>query len=112
VGINEAVRRELRAIGALSGTDHELSILVPRSDLTSADRIWSAHYQSGDGLYYSKGSRQLGIEPSSYTTVVAVEQKANQLTVQDSSGRQITYDPKRLQGITAYQETTLSFSFK
>lgn len=63
----------------------------------------------GDVLHYSKGSRELEIEKRSYATVTAVDPKQNRLTV-SYEGREVTYDPKRLQGISAYQEIHREFA--
>lgn len=108
--INEAVRKELKSTGALSKVDHRITVLTQRSELTSADRSWAAKYQPGDLLYYTRGSKQLGIERGSYGTVVSVDAEQNRLTVKRPDGEHVTYDPKRLQGITAYREISRDFS--
>ena len=45
----------------MSRDNHALPTLIPRSELTGADRQWAAKYQPGDVLHYSTGSKQLGI---------------------------------------------------
>ena len=35
--------------------------LVPRQDLTGADRTWAERYQVGDVLRYSRASKETGI---------------------------------------------------
>jgi ATP-dependent exoDNAse (exonuclease V) alpha subunit len=42
--------------------------------------------------------------------VTSIDQDKNRLTVEMRSGASIRYDPRRLQGISAYQEITRSFS--
>jgi conjugative relaxase-like TrwC/TraI family protein len=108
--INEAVRAELQMRGVVQTDDHAFLVLVPRLDLTGADRSWAARYQAGDILRYQRGSKELGIEKQSYAAVVSVQPKDNLLTVERSDRSRITYDPARLHGISAYREMERSFS--
>ncbi len=108
--INDAVRAELQSIGALSKENHPMTILTQRSELTSADRNWATLYQSNDVLFYTRGSKELGVERGSYATVVAVNAKENQVTVERQDGQQVTYDPKRLHGIAAYRKISREFA--
>jgi len=108
--INQAVRIELQAAGVVQTIDHTMQVLAPRSDMTGADRAWASRYQEGDILHYQRGSKDLGIEPRSYAQVVATEPKENLLTVQKSDGEQVTYDPSRLRGISAYREIEREFA--
>jgi ATP-dependent exoDNAse (exonuclease V) alpha subunit len=108
--INNAIRKELQASGAVSKEDHSMKVLTPRSDMTSVDRSWAARYQPDDILHYTRGSKEHGIEKGSYATVVSVNHKENQITVQKQDGQQATYDPKRLQGIAAYREIDREFA--
>jgi len=108
--INNAIRTELQASGIVSKENHSMNVLTPRSDMTSVDRSWAARYQPDDVLYYTRGSKEHGIEKGSYATVVSANHKENQITVQRPDGQQATYDPKRLQGIAAYRETDHDFA--
>ena len=80
--INDAIRAELQGSGALSKDNHAMTVLTQRSELTSADRNWAALYQPADVLYYTRGSKELGIERGTYATVISTDPKANQLTVE------------------------------
>ena len=108
--INQAVRQELQAIGALDKEDHAMRSLTSRSDMTGADRAWAARYQAGDVLHYVRGSKEHGIEQGSYTQVVAANPKENLVTVRKENGEQVTYDPSRLRGISAYREIDREFA--
>ena len=108
--INQAVRRELQALGTLEKDDHTVRVLTPRSDMTGADRAWAARYQAGDVLHYVRGSKQLGIEGGSYAQVVSADPKANRVTVQKPNGDRVAYDPARLHGISAYCEIDREFA--
>jgi hypothetical protein len=108
--INQAIRVELQEKGTVAKNESTFLILTPRSEMTGADRAWAQKYQTQDVLHYSRGSKEHGIERGSYTTVVAVNPKNNLLTVRRDDGEQVTYDPRRLQGITAYREREREFS--
>jgi len=108
--INHAVRRELQAIGTLDKQDHFSRVLAPRSDMTGADRAWAARYLEGDVLHYIRGSKEYGIERGSYAQVVGTNPKGNLVTVRKENGEQVTYDPLRLRGISAYQEIEREFA--
>ena len=108
--INDAVRAELHSTGALSKDNQAMTVLTPRSDLTSADRNWASRYQPDDVLYYTRGSKELGIERGSYAMVISTDPKQNQVTVARQKGEHVTYDPKRLHGIAAYREMIREFS--
>jgi hypothetical protein len=60
---------ELQAHGIVDTENHAMRVLVPRSDMTGADRTWAANYDVGDVLRYQRGSRAIGIEKQSYATV-------------------------------------------
>ena len=87
-----------------------LPTLIPCSELTGADRQWAARYHEGDVLHYTTGSKDLGIARGSYATLTSVDPEQNRLTVKRSDGQEVTYDPKRLQGVSAYQEIGRDFA--
>lgn len=108
--LNTAVRLEMQKDGVVSRDNQLLPTLIPRSDLTGADRQWAAKYHPGEVLHYSKGSKEQGIEKGTYARITAVNPETNRLTVRTEKGQEITYDPKRLQGISAYQEISRDFA--
>ena len=108
--INQAVRSELQALGAVAAEDHTMRVLAPRSDITGADRTWAARYVANDVLYYPRGSHDIGIERQSYTKVVATQPKDNLLTVQKEDGATVTYNPARLYGVNVYRELEREFA--
>ncbi len=108
--INQAVRQELQALGKLDKEDHAMRVLTPRNDMTGADREWAARYQPGDVLHYARGSKEHGIEGGSYAQVVTTDAKENLVTVRKPDGQQVTYDPSRLRGISAYREIEREFA--
>ena len=102
--LNVAVRQELKANGSLAPEDHTFRVLVQRQDMTGAERSWASHYEINDVVRYARGSKTIGIEAAAYASVVAINPAANQLTVEKSNGGLATYDPRRLTGVTVYQE--------
>ncbi len=108
--INQAVRVELQERGIVESENHAMRVLAPRSDMTGADRAWAARYEVGDVLHYQRGSKTLGIEQRSYARVVLIDPKSNLLTVEKPDGQQVTYDPARLHGISAYREIEREFA--
>ena len=52
--INQAIHAELQAKGVVGREEHRAQVLVPRQDLTGADRMWAARYNPGDVLRYSR----------------------------------------------------------
>jgi ATP-dependent exoDNAse (exonuclease V) alpha subunit len=109
-GLNVAVRQELKATGALASEDHAFCVLVQRQDMTGAERSWASHYEINDVVRYTRGSKAIGIEAAAYASVVAINPSANQLTVKKTNGELATYDPRRLTGVSVYQEIDREFS--
>ncbi len=108
--INETIHAELQAKGAVGEREYSLRVLVPRQQLTGADRQWAAQYEVGDTLRFSRGSRVLGVEAGEYARVADIDRERNLLTVERAGAEQLTYDPRRLQGVTAYREEERNFS--
>lgn len=108
--INKAVRAELQQRGIIKSENHAMRVLASRSDMTGADRAWAARYEVGDVLHYQRGSKTLGIDQRSYARVVSTDPKSNLLIVEKPDGQQVTYDPARLHGISAYRETERDFA--
>jgi hypothetical protein len=108
--INRLIHTERQRVGAISGSDQRQTILTPRQDLTGADRQWAARYGVGDLIRYSKGSRAVGVASGEYARVTAIDRDQNLVTVERSNGSGITYDPRRLQGVSVFREDERQFS--
>ena len=102
--INQFVHRELQSQGAVKPEEHALTVLLPRQELTGADRQWAAQYETDDILRYTRGSKTLGIKPGEYGRVIGMDREKNLLRVQRADGSRICYDPVRLQGVNVYRE--------
>jgi conjugative relaxase-like TrwC/TraI family protein len=108
--LNVAVRQELKANGSVAPVDHAFRVLVQRQDMTGAERSWANHYEINDVVRYTRGSKPIGIEAAAYASVVAINPSANQLTVEKANGELATYDPRRLKGVSVYQQIQREFS--
>src|SRR5579863_2095479 len=108
--INGRVHAELQRSGLVSNEEHSIRTLVPRQDLTGADRTWAERYEVGDILRYSRSSKETGIGKGAYTQVKGIDAPNNRLTVELQDGTQRTYDPRRQQGVSIFREEMRSFS--
>jgi conjugative relaxase-like TrwC/TraI family protein len=108
--INNVIHRERQFVGQVQHEEHQVRVLVPRQELTGADRQWAARYDQGDVVRYTTGSRLLGVAAGEYMHVEQVDASLNRLTVARDNGEQLTYDPRRLQGVTVYRESERAFA--
>ncbi|MGB8783965.1 MAG: MobF family relaxase [Terriglobales bacterium] len=108
--LNVAVRQDLKLIGTLATEDHTFRVLVQRQDMTGAERSWANHYEVNDIVRYTRGSKAIGIGAGAYASVVAIDPAANLLTVEKANHELATYDPRRLTGVSVYQEIDREFS--
>ncbi len=108
--INERVHAELQRSGLISNQEHCITTLVPRQDLTGADRTWAERYEVGAVLRYSRASKETGIGKGAYAQVKSIDAPKNRLTVELQDGTQLTYDPRRQQGVSVFREEMRSFS--
>jgi len=108
--LNVAVREELKAQGTVASDDRSFQVLVQRQDMTGAERTWASHYEVGDIVRFSRGSKAVGIEAGSYGTVVAINPATNFISVEKATGEIATYDPRRLTGVSVYREIDREFS--
>ncbi len=108
--INQRIHAELQAHGAVSGDERSVRTLVPRQEMTGADRSWVQQYQIDDILRYSRSSRETGIQKGEYTRVTGIDAQNNRLTVLRVDGSETTYDPRRQMGVAVYREQEKVFS--
>jgi conjugative relaxase-like TrwC/TraI family protein len=108
--LNQIIHCARQAAGQVQQEEHRARVLVPRQDLTGADRRWAARYTAGDIVRYSKGSRTFELHAGDYARVERVNTDQNLLLVTRETGRQLTYDPRRLHGVTVYRESQRAFA--
>jgi conjugative relaxase-like TrwC/TraI family protein len=108
--LNSQIHRAMQAEGKVGQDEQRVHVLYARQDVTGADRQHAQNYERGDVLRYSKGSKPLGIEAGEYARVAHVDRDSNTLTVKRHSGEELSYDPRRLQGVTVYRDTERTFA--
>ena len=108
--LNALIHREMQGCGDVSRDEHKLRTLDARQEMTGADRQWAGQYETGDLVRYTRGSKVLGIERGEYARVNRVDARENRITIERENGAQQTYDPRRLSGVTVYQEVHREFS--
>lgn len=108
--INEAVRSELQQRGLLSRNEQSVSVLVPRSEITGADRAWASQYEVGDVLRYRRGSGKHDLTAGTYVEVVKIQPEQHQITVRRPDGLEVSYDPSRLKGVDTYKPVTIQLA--
>jgi conjugative relaxase-like TrwC/TraI family protein len=110
VEINLAIRAEMQERGLVSKEEHPIAVLVPRQDLTGPERTWAARYEFNDVVRYARASKETGMERGEYARVKSVDAEKNLLTVVRADGSELTYDPRRQQGVSVYREEPRSFA--
>jgi len=108
--INSQIHRAMQGAGQVNEEEHAVRVLNARQELTGADRQHARNYEASDVIRYSKGSKLLGLEPGEYAKVVRTNETENTVTVERTSGQELSYDPRRLQGVTVYREAERTFA--
>src|SRR5262249_39220553 len=54
--------------------------------------------------------KEMRFKAGQYVTVSRADHTSNQLTVQREDGSEVTYDPRRLHGVTVYREESLALA--
>ncbi len=108
--INHIIHREMQTCGHVDCKDQGMRVLVARQEVTGADRQWAEQYKPGDVVRYTKGSKTVGIKPGEYARVEQTNEKDNLVTVRREKGERVSYNPRRLHGVTLYHETERAFA--
>jgi ATP-dependent exoDNAse (exonuclease V) alpha subunit len=108
--INQIIHREMQTRGQVDHREQRLRILVARQEITGVDRQWAEQYKAGDVVRYTKGSEAVGVKPGEYLRVERVNGKENQVTVKRENAERVSYNPRRLHGVTLYRETERAFA--
>ena len=61
-------------------------------------------------LLYSRNSKETGLKKGEYARVKSVDAAANQITVVRLDGSEVTYDPRRQQGVSLYRDQEKAFA--
>ena len=109
VQLNRMVHRMLMEHGRIAATENERLILINR-DLTRAQRTYAPFYEVGNRVWFTRGSKALGLRRHSYARVEAIDAGRNRVTVRTEGGVRIEYDPGRLSGVQLFREERRVFA--
>ncbi len=111
VQINSLIHRQLQREGIVRRDDHQMTVYVNRQDMTGTERTFANAYVPGEDIIrYNRASKVYGVEVGDYALVTAKNHPENEITVHFESGRQLTYNPQRLSGVSVYREAQREFA--
>jgi conjugative relaxase-like TrwC/TraI family protein len=111
VKLNSLIHKRLQRDGKVSRDDHQMMVYVNRQDMTGTERTFANAYVPGEDIIrYSRASKVYGVEVGDYALVTAKNHKENEITVHLESGRELTYNPQRLSGVSVYREAEREFA--
>jgi ATP-dependent exoDNAse (exonuclease V) alpha subunit len=109
--INSLIHRQLQRDGRVGPRDHPTLVLVNRQDMTGTERKFANSYVPDEDIVrYNRASKTYDVAVGDYARVKATEHGQNEITVQFEDGRDLTYNPQRLSGVSVYREAKRSFS--
>jgi ATP-dependent exoDNAse (exonuclease V) alpha subunit len=108
--INQHIHRAMQSEGKVGTEEHRVHVLYVRQEMSGADRQHAQNYEKGDVIRYSKGSKALGIEAGEYARVTRTDRESNTVTIKRHGGEELSYDPRRLQGVTVYRDAERTFA--
>ncbi len=109
--INTLIHRQLQKEGRINQEDHQMMVYVNRQDMTGTERTFAASYvPDEDIIRYNRVSKVYGFSVGDYARVTKTNYEENEITVQTTDGREITYNPTRLSGVNVYRENDRTFS--
>jgi len=108
--INGSIHRAMQGTGQVKGEEQTVRVLNGRQDLTGVDRQWAQNYEPEEIVRYAKSSKAHGFEAGEYARVARVNHAENIVTVERKNGQQVSYDPRRQQGVTVYREAEHRFA--
>ncbi|MDQ3686889.1 MAG: AAA family ATPase, partial [Acidobacteriota bacterium] len=111
VQINTMVHQALQERGVISREDHHTIVYVNRQEMTGTERTFANSYvPNEDVIRYSRASKVYEVCAGDYGHVVAKNHEQNTITVRLEGGREITYNPERLSGVSVYKEAERQFA--
>src|SRR5258708_3941308 len=111
VQLNSLIHRQLQRDGIVSQSDHQMTVYVNRQDMTGTERTFANAYVPGEDIIrYNRASKVYDVKVGEYALVTAKDHKENELTVYFENGRELTYNPQRLSGVSIYREAQREFA--
>lgn len=111
VQLNSLIHRQLQHDGKVRRDDHQMTVYVNRQDMTGTERTFANAYVPGEDIVrYNRASKVCDVKVGDYALVTAKNHKENEITVHFENGRQLTYNPQRLSGVSVYREAEREFA--
>ncbi|HEV2222505.1 MAG TPA: MobF family relaxase [Candidatus Acidoferrales bacterium] len=110
IELNRMIHSVLQEARQVDHREHSMTVLTARQEITGADRQWAEQYEPCDFVRYTRGSKGLGLEAGEYARVERVNVRENLISVRRENGQHVSYDPRRLHGVTLYRETERKFA--
>jgi len=105
VQLNSLIHRQLQQDNRIGQADHQMTVYVNRQDMTGTERTFANAYRPGEDIIrYNRASKVYGVNVGDYALVTAKNHSENEITVRFENGRQLTYNPQRLSGVSVYHE--------
>ncbi|HEY6803728.1 MAG TPA: AAA family ATPase [Pyrinomonadaceae bacterium] len=111
VAINNLIHHKLQQRGTVGHENHRITVLVNRQDMTGPERTFALAYVPGEDIIrYNTTSKLYGVKSGDYGRIKANDHKENTITVRFENGRELTYNPERLSGVSVYREAERDFA--
>jgi len=111
VQLNSLIHQRLQRDGEVSQRDHQMTIYVNRADMTGTERTFANAYVPGEDIIrYNRESKVYQVDAGDYARVIEKNHQKNELTVRFDGGRELTYNPLRLSGVSVYREGDRKFA--
>ncbi len=109
--LNALIHEKLKAEGKISRQGQTTKVYVARQDMTGTERTFANSYVPGEDIIrYNRASRVYGVKVGDYARVIETNYEQNTITVRTGEGREITYNPARLSGVSVYREAERTFA--
>jgi ATP-dependent exoDNAse (exonuclease V) alpha subunit len=111
VQLNSLIHRQLQHDGKVGRDDHQMTVYVNRQDMTGTERTFANAYVPGEDIIrYNRASKVYAVSVGDYALVTVKNHAENEITVHFENGRQLTYNPQRLSGVSVYREAERDFA--
>jgi ATP-dependent exoDNAse (exonuclease V) alpha subunit len=111
VQLNTLIHRQLQRDGKVSRDDYQMTVYMNRQDMTGTERTFANAYMPGEDIIrYNRASKVYDVKVGDYALVTAKNHEENEVTVHFENGRELTYNPQRLSGVSVYREAKREFA--
>ncbi len=109
--LNSLIHRELQREGIVSYNDQQTTVYVSRSDMTGPECTFANSYRPNEDIIrYNSASEVYKVKAGDYARVIDTDHETNKITVRFDDGRELTYNPTRLSGVSVYYEAERTFA--